>query len=388
MPPTQAQDVGPSMTPTRAGQHSITAVIPPSMLETPTGPRFQTTPQVVARPLDLDSSVPEATRENRLRRQQRVDFLDRTDRIPDTTPLNGQTADDYADESHISTQQTGSVDGYTVNEEESSFIDSANNNLEESKLLEGLREISSLATWTLSSAKPGCSLAQLRHPSSSQFWQSDGPQPHTLTLHFFKLVSIVKIRIYLDFKLDESYTPTKMKFFAGMSEGGLVEFATWEVEESIDETTGETVSNMEKIRGWLEISLKGVGGHDPSYYEAREQRQARAYEKRLRLQQEQGLDMMDLEEDEDEEDDSLVIGDVLRAMIVQVRITENHQNGKDTHLRGFQVFAKDENKAKEMRKLVKRSKPRLGSQNDSVDLGEETILGLRPASWMGEPEIR
>lgn len=30
---------------------------------------------------------------------------------------------------------------------------------------------------------------------------------------------------------------------------------------------------------------------------------------------------------------------VLRCHLVQVKILENHQNGKDTHLRGLQIFA-------------------------------------------------
>ncbi|KLJ11753.1 anaphase-promoting complex subunit 10, partial [Blastomyces silverae] len=105
-----------------------------------------------------------------------------------------------------------------------------------------LREISSLASWTVSTHKPGCGIAALRHPSPSQFWQSDGPQPHTLTLHFFKRVAIVRIRVYLDFELDESYTPTKMIFLAGMGGNDLVEFATWQ---------GEAPA------GWVDIDLQG-----------------------------------------------------------------------------------------------------------------------------------
>ena len=54
--------------------------------------------------------------------------------------------------------------------------------------LVGLREISPLASWTVSTCKPGCGVAALRSPSTSQFWQSDGPQPHLLNIHFFKLV--------------------------------------------------------------------------------------------------------------------------------------------------------------------------------------------------------
>lgn len=42
-------------------------------------------------------------------------------------------------------------------------------------------------------------------------------------------------------------------------------------------------------------------------------------------------------------------GDVLRAMVVQIKICENHQNGKDTHVRGVQIFARDERVRKETR---------------------------------------
>ena len=88
--------------------------------------------------------------------------------------------------------------------------------------LVGLREISSLASWSVSTHKPSCGVDALRNLNPSQFWQSDGPQPHLLTIHFFKLVKIVKMRVYLDFLLDESYTPTKMQFWGGTGMYDLV----------------------------------------------------------------------------------------------------------------------------------------------------------------------
>ena len=148
--------------------------------------------------------------------------------------------------------------------------------------LANLREISTLASWTVSTYKPGCGIAALRSSSTSQFWQSDGPQPHLLNIHFFKLVSIVKLRVYLDFELDESYTPTRMLFLAGTGMYDLTEFAEW---------VGEAP------RGWVDVDLEGVGSGG---------------------------------------------SDVLKAMVVQVKICENHQNGKDTHVRGVQIFARDE----------------------------------------------
>ncbi len=267
--------------------------------------------------------------------------------------------------------------------DDDSLLESAPHDPDDSRLLAGLRDISSLATWTLSSSKPGCALPQLRHPSPTHFWQSDGPQPHTLTLHFFKLVSIVKMRIYLDFDLDESYTPTKMKFYAGMSEGGLVEFGSWEVEEKTDPQTGETISNIENVKGWIEVSLKGVGGRDTRYHERHEQ-------KAKKKPRPSDMDITLDDVDDDYEDDLMtdyVGGDVLKAMVVQVRICENHQNGKDTHVRGFQVFARDDSGGKEGRKVVKRAK-RVDTPND-VDVEDEVeVVGIQEADWMGEPEIR
>ncbi|KAF2673666.1 galactose-binding like protein [Microthyrium microscopicum] len=156
----------------------------------------------------------------------------------------------------------------------------------------GLKEISSLACWTVSSSKPGCSVAALRAPTTSQFWQSDGPQPHHLNIHFFKMVAITAMRIYLDFDLDESYTPTLIRFAAGTGYNDLQDFSTM---------------RFDQPKGWIDVDWEGVG--DPI--------------------------------DDDDETES---GPVLRCMLVQVRICENHQNGKDTHLRGLQIFSRDNTK--------------------------------------------
>jgi len=183
-----------------------------------------------------------------------------------------------------------------------------------------LREISSLASWTVSTYKPGCGVDALRSPSPSQFWQSDGPQPHLLTIHFFKLVKIVKLRVYLDFELDESYTPTRMLFFAGSGMHDLTEFAEWQGEGP---------------RGWQDIEL--VTG------------------------------VVDAEG-----------AGVLRCFLLQIRVCENHQNGKDTHVRGVQIFARDE-----------RVKGRRAEGTTTAAGGlQQEFVGLEEPDWMGEPELR
>jgi Anaphase-promoting complex, subunit 10 (APC10) len=59
--------------------------------------------------------------------------------------------------------------------DDDSLLESVPRDPHDTRQLIGLRDISSLATWTLSSSKPGCALPQLRHPSPSNFWQSNGP---------------------------------------------------------------------------------------------------------------------------------------------------------------------------------------------------------------------
>ncbi|RPB23359.1 APC10-domain-containing protein [Terfezia boudieri ATCC MYA-4762] len=153
-----------------------------------------------------------------------------------------------------------------------------------------LKEIGNLASWTVSTAKPGCGVPELRSDDTSLFWQSDGPQPHTINIHFAKRVLIKLIRIYLDYKSDESYTPTKLAVMSGTGYHDLQEVCVMVLEEPL---------------GWVEVDLGAGGVRD------------------------------DGEEGRGENGE----GGCLRSWLVQVVILGNHQNGKDTHVRGLQVFA-------------------------------------------------
>ncbi|KAF4471245.1 anaphase-promoting complex subunit 10 [Fusarium albosuccineum] len=150
----------------------------------------------------------------------------------------------------------------------------------------GLKEISNLARFTVSSHKPGNGVEALKSDDTAQFWQSDGPQPHKLTMYFTKRVSIRDIRFYVNHHEDESYTPTKVVFKAGTSENNLIEFATM----TLDSPTG-----------WQQVPVAGAGG------------------------------------DSD--------GNTLVAWVLQMQILENHQNGKDTHLRGIKIYSFDNDSA-------------------------------------------
>ncbi|KAK4998967.1 hypothetical protein LTR60_007621, partial [Cryomyces antarcticus] len=170
---------------------------------------------------------------------------------------------------------------------------------------------------------------------------SDGPQPHLLSIHFSKLASIVHIRIYLDFERDESYTPTKIQFLAGMSPHDLMEFAEM---------------SFEQPKGWIDVDFGNVGVVDDD--EGVDRESAEYWDRRPEL----------------------------RAFLVQVQILENHQNGKDTHLRGLQIFARDKSQVGEKRvKPISELAIRTAKKTNESDT---YMVGLKEPAWLMEPELR
>ncbi|KAM3067341.1 hypothetical protein ACMFMG_005299 [Clarireedia jacksonii] len=196
----------------------------------------------------------------------------------------------------------------------------------------GLKEIGNLASWTVSSSKPGCGVPALRDDDTNLFWQSDGPQPHYLNIHFAKFAKIRAIRIFLDFEADESYTPTRIILLGGTGYHDLIPFSDL---------------SFAQPKGWIDVSLDHVGGGED--------------------------------------------GKTLRAFLVQVKVVENHQNGKDTHIRGLKIYAKDE-------RVEPAPMDVLGVGDDEGDVEEDFGSRKRTSKvekgfikepdWMGEPELR
>lgn len=91
------------------------------------------------------------------------------------------------------------------------------------------------------------------------------------------------MRFYVDYNQDESYTPTNIVFYAGTGHHDLVQFAEVALTNPV---------------GWQDVLIAGSGG---------------------------GPD-----------------GDSLCCWLVQIHVKENHQNGKDTHIRGIKLYALDE----------------------------------------------
>ena len=107
--------------------------------------------------------------------------------------------------------------------------------------------------------------------------------------------------------------------------------------------------SFEQPKGWIDVSLDGVGGRER--YDG-----------------------------DPTADDRQTSGNVLRAFVVQVRIAENHQNGKDTHVRGLQIFARDETLGRRA-PAEEHVEARDGRKRDA-------FVGLEEPAWMREPELR
>ena len=159
--------------------------------------------------------------------------------------------------------------------------------------LPGRREIGGEAVWSLSTAKPGNGVDQLRDGSVDTYWQSDGTQPHLINVQFHKKMAVVDVALYLDYKLDESYTPKMMRIRAGTTVHDLEEVHTLELEEPC---------------GWVVVPLGAPK--------------------------------------KDQKPAATVPGQpapstgrtAIRTHFLQVEILSMHQNGRDTHVRQVKVF--------------------------------------------------
>jgi len=147
-----------------------------------------------------------------------------------------------------------------------------------------------IVVWSLSSAKPGNSVAELRDDNLDTYWQSDGGQPHLINLQFRRKTAVTQIAFYLDYAQDESYTPKKLSVRSGTTFHDLVEVRT---------------ADLREPAGWVLIPLFPPPSESPT-----------------------------------EECPFSFGGDdgVLRTFFLQVCVVSMHQNGRDTHVRQAKVF--------------------------------------------------
>ncbi|KAG7696886.1 hypothetical protein KL930_002664 [Ogataea haglerorum] len=141
----------------------------------------------------------------------------------------------------------------------------------------GLIDIGNLAAWGVSTYKQGYGIKELREDSPFSYWQSDGQQPHFITIHFTKRVTVQRLSFYFNYQLDESYTPSKILVLAGSGEHDLMEVSSKEFFEP---------------SGWQHVFFKGVRSDN-----------------------------------------------LLKCYLIKICFLSNHQNGKDSHVRSLKVFS-------------------------------------------------
>ena len=176
-----------------------------------------------------------------------------------------------------------------------------------------VREIGHEAVWSLSTAKPGNGVEQIRDNSVDTYWQSDGAQPHLINIQFAKRQTVSEIAFYLDYGLDESYTPLHLSIKVGLTFHDLAEVKSVKLQEPC---------------GWCSVPLYRLSGDDP-------------------LDEDDGDENCGGngeggEQDGDERDqEHLHLSGQrrpLRTHFVQVSIANMHQNGRDTHCRLVKIF--------------------------------------------------
>lgn len=140
-----------------------------------------------------------------------------------------------------------------------------------------VREVGSQGVWSLSSCKAGFGVDQLRDDCLETYWQSDGPQPHLVNIQFKRKTCIEDICIYADFKLDESYTPSRISIRTGNHFHDLQEVE---------------IMDLNEPNGWIHIDCRHANN-----------------------------------------------GQGIRAFLVQIAILSNHQNGRDTHIRQIKIYS-------------------------------------------------
>ncbi|XP_022886404.1 anaphase-promoting complex subunit 10-like isoform X6 [Olea europaea var. sylvestris] len=127
--------------------------------------------------------------------------------------------------------------------------------------------------------------------------RSDGAQPDVVNIQFQKKVKLQLVVLYVDFKLDESYTPSKISIRAGDGFHNLKEIKAVE---------------LVKPTGWVYISLSGS---DPR----------NILEKRLVRYIEIKHGHMSMET-------------FVNTFMLQIAVLSNHLNGRDTHVRQIKVY--------------------------------------------------
>lgn len=137
--------------------------------------------------------------------------------------------------------------------------------------------VNNIALWKASSSKTGNPIENILNDDPNSFWQSDGGQPHTIDIYFTHRMDIILLSLYFSLASDESYTPKLFKLYVGHSPSDAVFYKTFHIEH---------------LDGWIGLTF--------------------------------GDNRLD---------------NLLKCQFLRLVFPINHENGKDTHLRGIRLYS-------------------------------------------------
>lgn len=204
-----------------------------------------------------------------------------------------------------------------------------------------IRDLTHLAVWQVSTAKPGNGVEQLLDGSADTYWQSDGPQPHTISAQFCAKLKVSEVALYLDYGADESYTPAVVSVLAGANAhdlrlirqvrkldapNGWVRIPMGENPSTLDEDEEDEDTDPELAE---EPTLEEVAARN-----ARRIARAKRREKK-RVQRQRELDVMRKGKEKGVNGALQAMRDyaVTKTHMIRIVIHCNHQNGRDSHVR-------------------------------------------------------
>ncbi|KAK0557734.1 hypothetical protein OC846_000301 [Tilletia horrida] len=141
-------------------------------------------------------------------------------------------------------------------------------------------------------------------------FRSDGIQPHFINIQFPKRTAVTHVSIYLDHKLDDSYTPTKILIKGGTYFHDLVDIRYREFVEPSGWKTFMMVKTQPRIPEEAELEAYTIAGAQSSAVVSSSTGHHIAAQPLVPI----------------------------HAWLLQICILGNHLNGKDTHVRGVYIF--------------------------------------------------
>ena len=221
----------------------------------------------------------------------------------------------------------------------------------------GLREVGDEGVWTLSSCKPGNGVGQLRDGKVDTFWQSDGLTPHYVSIHFARKTKVSLLSFYVDYALDESYTPSRVIVRGGSHSHAMRELCTFDLVQPTGWVNVQTLvpvqrevrprkmkqsekGKMDKAGGGGGGAGKGGGAQTAqgeavpvitpaSFFSTSNPTSRLAFARPA---------AKEAAEEEGEGEVAEVSMQPLRCHYLQLVVLASHQSGKDTHVREMKVY--------------------------------------------------